>query len=92
MQTLYYTTNNFVRHTDNIVDLSEYRRKLERMQADRLGWQEFEDPEEGEAVEIQPRPRRSAQRRERTAALLDMCASMGILVMTLTFTVYMLCL
>ena len=28
MQTLYYTTNNFVRHSGNIVDLSEYRRKL----------------------------------------------------------------
>ena len=40
MQTLYYTTNNFIRHTDNVVDLSEYRRKLERMQAERLQWQE----------------------------------------------------
>ncbi len=92
MQTLYYTTSNFVRHTDNIVDLSEYRRKLERMQADRLRWQECEEAEEIEAVEVQPRPRRSQQRRERRAAVLDMWASMGILVMTLTFTVYVLCL
>ena len=92
MQTLYYTTTNFVRHTDNIVDLSEYRRKLERMRADRLRWQECEDAEEEEPVEFRPRPRRSAARRERRAALLDMWASMGILVMTLTFTVYVLCL
>lgn len=92
MQTLYYTTSNFVRHTDNIVDLSEYRRKLERMQADRLRWQEYEDAEEAETVEVQPRPRRSQQRRERRAAVLDMWASMGILVMTLTFTAYVLCL
>ena len=43
--------------------------------------------------EVRPRPRRSAARRqERRAALLDMWASMGILVMTLTFTVYVLCL
>lgn len=92
MQTLYYTTSNFVRHTDNIVDLSEYRRKLERMQADRLRWQEYGEVEEVETAEIQPRPRRSQQRRERRAAVLDMWASMGILVMTLTFTAYVLCL
>ena len=92
MQTLYYTTSNFVRHTDNIVDLSEYRRKLERVQADRLRWQECEEAEEIEAVEVQARPRRSQQRRERRAAVLDMWASMGILVMTLTFTAYVLCL
>lgn len=91
MQTLYYTTTNFVRHTDNVVDLSEYRRKLERMQADRLRWQECGDAEE-ETVEFAPRPRRSAARRERRAALLDLWASMGILVMTLTFTVHVLCL
>ena len=65
--------------------------KLERMQADRLRWQECGDAEE-ETVEFTPRPRRSAARRERRAALLDLWASMGILVMTLTFTVYVLCL
>ena len=30
MQTLYYTTENFIRHTGNVVDLAEYRRRLER--------------------------------------------------------------
>ena len=92
MQTLYYTTSNFVRHTDNIVDLSEYRRKLERLQADRLRWQVCQEAEEYEPAEVQPRPRRSQQRRERKAALLDMWASMGVLVMTVTFTLYVLCL
>ena len=92
MQTLYYTTNNFIRHTDNIVDLSEYRRKLERLQADRLRWQVCQEAEEYEPAEVQPRPRRSQQRRERKAALLDMWASMGVLVMTVTFTLYVLCL
>ena len=28
MQTLYYSTSNWIRHTDNIVDLEQYRRKL----------------------------------------------------------------
>lgn len=92
MQTLYYTTSNFIRHTDNIVDLSEYRRKLERLQTDRLDWQTCEETEEYEPEQVQPRPRRSAHRRERKAALLDMWASMGVLVMTVTFTLYVLCL
>ena len=30
MQTMYYTTRNFIRHTDNVVDLTEYRRRLAR--------------------------------------------------------------
>lgn len=90
MQTLYYTTNNFVRHTGNIVDLSQYRRKLAAAEQMRMAWQEQDGDEE--PVEVQPRPRRSQQRRERRAALLDMWASMGVLVMTVTFTLYVLCL
>lgn len=90
MQTLYYTTGNFIRHTDNIVDLSQYRRKLAAAEQMRMAWQEQEEDEE--PVAVQPRPRRSQQRRERRAALLDMWASMGVLVMTVTFTLYVLCL
>ena len=32
MQTLYYTTGNFIRHTGNVVDLTEYRRRLAQAQ------------------------------------------------------------
>lgn len=90
MQTLYYTTNNFVRHTGNIVDLSEYRRKLAAAQQEQLGW--MEQDEDAEPEQVQPRPRRSARRQERRAAMLDLWASMGIVVMTVTFTVHVLCL
>ena len=88
MQTLYYTTSNFVRHTDNIVDLSEYRRKLAAVQREQMVWQE----DEQEALEYQPRPRRSQRRQERRAALMDLWASMGVLVMTISFSLYVLCL
>ncbi len=30
MQTVYYTTANFIRHNGNVVDLTEYRRRMER--------------------------------------------------------------
>ena len=90
MQTVYYTTNNFVRHTGNVVDLSEYRRKLAAAQSQQVDWQEQEEVAEPAAVA--PRPRRSRQRREQRGLMLDMCASMGVLVMTLTFTLHVLCL
>ena len=88
MQTLYYTTNNFIRHTGNVVDLCEYRRRLALARQEQQDWLEEEEAPQA----VQPRPRRSAGRRQRRAMLLDMLASMGILVMTVTFTVYVLCL
>ena len=92
MQTLYYTTNNFVRHSGNIVDLSEYRRKLEAVRQEQLSWTAQEEEECDQPEQVAPRPRRSASRRERRAALLDVWASMGVLVMTVTFTLHVLCL
>ena len=90
MQTLYYSTYNFIRPTNNVVDLNEYRRKLDRAEADRNCW--CDQPEEEEEPQaVMPRPRRSQQRRERRAAMLDMLASMGMLVMTITVTLYVLC-
>ena len=90
MQTLYYTTGNFIRHTGNVVDLTEYRRRLARAE---------QEPEEaGETRVLLPResapsPRRTRARRARRRALvLDACASMGVVVMTLTFTLRMLAL
>ena len=87
MQTMYYTTSNFVRHTGNVVDLNEYRRELAAAQ-----YRQEEPEEENAPAEVLPRPRRSGERRERRGMLLDMCASMGVLVMTITFTLYVLCL
>ena len=86
MQTLYYTTNNFVRHTGNVVDLSEYRRKLAQVQQVQEDWQPEEEPA---AVSVSARVRRS-DRCRRQALMLDACASMGIVVMTLTFTLHVL--
>lgn len=31
MQTLYYSTDRYMRHTGNIVDLAEYRRRLDEL-------------------------------------------------------------
>ena len=92
MQTLYYTTENFIRHTGNVVDLTEYRHRLARTQQE-------EAAEEVPAITLLPqaapqqRLRRDRTRtRHRRALFLDACASMGVVVMTLTFTLRILAL
>ena len=94
MQPVYYQTSNFIRHTGNVVDLNEYRRKMALAQEGSLApqpeIQDFEDNWEQPVLrEVTPRPRRSHQR-EKRAMVLDLCASLSVVVMTLTFTVQML--
>ena len=91
MQTLYYTTKSFIRHQDNVVDLSEYRRRL----AQAVQVQDLE--EEGDpAPQAQAEPRRSRRshtgRASRGALFLYGCASLGVVVMTVIFTLRVLAL
>ena len=96
MQTIYYTTSNFIHHTDNVVDFTEYRRKLAMAQEGSLApqpdydlaFQVEEEPEETPVLR-EIRPRRSTQR-VRRGLWLDVCASLSIVVMTLTFTLHVL--
>jgi len=94
MQTIYYSTSNFIRHTGNLVDLNEFRRKQALAQQDSLARQlDRPQPEpafQPRIVTIQPqaqtasRPRRK-HRRDRLTWILDACASVGVVAMTLTF-------
>ena len=44
MQTIYYSTPNFIHHTGNVVNLAEYRRKLELTQEGSLAPKPREGP------------------------------------------------
>ena len=60
MQTVYYQTSNFIRHTDNVVDLNEYRRKMALAQEGSLApkpqVQDFEEEWEQPVLrEVTPR-------------------------------------
>ena len=55
MQTLYYSTSNWIRHTDNIVDLEQYRRKLSQA--------EDHQPAEGPELIVLPQPSAPRTRR-----------------------------
>ena len=85
MQTRYYATENFIRHTDNVVDLTEYRRRLEQARQEQA-------PEDAPAALLPPAVQPEPPRRKRLspAAVLDLCASVGVVLMTLAFTLQIL--
>ena len=79
MQTLYVTTSNFIRHDGNLVDLTEYRRKLAIAQG---------QTEQVEEEQPEPRPVRTRSARRRTllpGMMLDYAASAALVITALTF-------
>lgn len=93
MQTMYYKTSNFIRHTGNVVDLNEFRRRqAAAAQRDSLARQpevEAYLPEEEPGfrpvvLTLSPEERRRT-RRERRAWRLDAYASLAVVLMTLVF-------
>ncbi len=93
MKTVYYQTSNFIRHTGNIIDLDELRRRQALAQRDSLARQpevlyEAEAPEETgfcPVVLTMTRSQRRRARRDRRAWTLDACASLAVVLMTLVF-------
>ena len=83
MQTVYQTISirprwEAPRAEKKIIDLAQYRRKLERAQQT-----EWEEPD------VQPRVR-SSQRRNRWGLYWDAVASLGVVAMAVTFCVELL--
>lgn len=84
MQTVYQTISirprwEAPRAEEKIIDLAQYRRKLERQ----------EELEELEEADVQPRVR-SSQRRNRWGLYWDAVASLGVVAMAVTFCVELL--
>lgn len=83
MQTIYFTTSNFIRHDGNLVDLTEYRRKLALVQ----GKAEPEQEPAPQSVRTRTNHRR---RSLLTGMMLDYAASAALIVTALTFAVKIL--
>lgn len=96
VRTVYYTASNFISHRDNVVNLEEYRRKLTLAQEGSLAPkpEEREWKPEGEKIWALPPVREEEERRgrrmRRGTLMLDIWASLGVVVMTLTFTLRVL--
>lgn len=95
MQTIYYTTSNFIRHTDNVVDFAEYRRKLALAEEGSLApvpqVEEYDDDYVDAPVlrEVKPTQSRSGHRRD-LSTMLDLYASLSVVVVTLSFALKVL--
>ena len=72
MKSVYYTTQHFIRHQDNVIDLAEYRRRSAGVD----GSLALASPAEVPCPTPQHPPRRRARRR-RLADWLDMAASIA---------------
>lgn len=83
MQTIYFTTSNFIRHEGNLVDLTEYRRKLALAQG---------QPEPEKEEEIPPVRTRTIHRRRGflPGMMLDCSASIALIITALSFAVKIL--
>ncbi len=78
MQTLYFTTSNFIRHEGNLVDLTEYRRKLAAAQGQ----------SESEPIRDEVPVRRARTHTRRTVLpglMLDYAASAALVITALSF-------
>lgn len=84
MQTVYFTTTNFIRHEGNMVDLTEYRRRLAAAQGQH-------DPEPEPEEPVRAASTRSARRRAvRPGMMLDYAASVALIITALSFAVKIL--
>lgn len=102
MQTIFYKTSHFIRHTGNLVDLEEFRHRTFAAQRDSLARQpevlcEAREPDAAEeehvfrpvVLTLSQGERRRA-RQVRRAWTLDACASLAVVIMTLVFTLRVL--
>lgn len=93
MQTIYYKTSSFIRHEGNLVDLAAYRQKLSAVSGD---WAPAVQaplpepaPEERPALRLlepgeAPRPPHRGRAVRRLSLALDLCASLAVVVLTLS--------
>lgn len=86
MHTVYFATDRFIRHQDNLVDLTAYRQKLDALSSP---CPELTAAEPLPCAVSSPAPHRRTVG-ERLAWLGDVWASMAVVVMTLTFTLRVL--
>lgn len=101
MQTIYYSTPHFICHEGNLVDLNEFRRKRSPVQEGSLAPkleehlaqtpQRAYDHTSHEKTELALLPNAKVPRhsghQEHTAWILDACASLGVVIMTISFAI-----
>lgn len=92
MQTIYYTTEHFIRHEGNVVDLEAYRQKLALVGGrgsrstpliQEMEWLAEEETRPEEAVPVRP----VKERRRGLADWLEMTATLTVAAVAITICV-----
>lgn len=79
MQTVYYSTGNYIRHSGNVVDLTEYRRKLAQVDGSLALSEPVPAAEPEPAAHPVPTARPSRRPRRRSLAdWLDFTATLAL--------------
>ena len=88
METIYFTTSNFIRHEGNVVDFTEYRRKLAMATA--APAPAAVPAAAAEEAPVMPRRRSPRRRTFLPGLVLDCAASLALIITALTFTIAIL--
>lgn len=88
METIYFTTSNFIRHEGNVVDFTEYRRKLAVATATVAPV--VVPTAAAEEAPVAPRRRTPRRRTFLPGLVLDCAASLALIITALTFTIAIL--
>lgn len=91
MQTVYYSTKNYIRHSGNVVDFTEYRRKLAQVDGS-LALAEPVHPAESEAPSRPVRASRPARapRRRGLSDWLELTATLVLIAVAVTVWVQLM--
>lgn len=87
MQTVYYSTPNYIRHSGNVVDFTEYRRKLAQVDGS-LALAEPVHPAEPELRSV--RPSRAPRRRRSLSDWLELTATLVLIAVGVTVWVQLM--
>lgn len=97
METKFHKLSRFSRRTSNVVDLAEFRRRQLLSQRDSLArkpesafWDTEENPSFLPVVLSISSAERRRARQQRRAWMLDVCASVSVILMTVVFALRML--
>ncbi len=89
MQTVYYSTPNYIRHSGNVVDFTEYRRRLAQVDGS-LALAEPVHPAEPEPSVRPSRPARAPRRRRSLSDWLELTATLVLIAVAVTVWVQLM--
>lgn len=88
MQVMYYKTKNFIRHEGNVIDLVQYRQKLAAVSGgDCVAPTQRTQEEPAPVLRVLPSTSAPARKGRSLVDQMELCATLGVITMTLVAVV-----